>query len=171
MDTSGVLQSLKQSIGHAELLCQPLSFVYLQTCFPEDFYNEMLRQLPPRALYREFAHPDALRPDGSSTRRVIPLSEEIPNALAPGAAKFWANVVDVVESNALRDSLFRKLGTGLRDRLGFDCTATVGHRRPQVGFPRCWLICDEPGFRIGIHPDVITKLVTLQFYLPTEDTH
>lgn len=53
----------------------PFSHFYGEGFFPDDFYAAMLQNLPDVTFYTDLKHPDALRPDGTSSRAYLLLED------------------------------------------------------------------------------------------------
>lgn len=67
----------------------------------------------------------------------------------------------VFTSATLQNALAEKFRPALEAQFGAD-------RPAMVTTPL--LYRDYPGYRIGVHPDAATKIATLQFYLPADES-
>lgn len=137
------------SIKAAKVFEEPFESFFFRDVFSKSFYGKMIELLPADSLYREMYHPDAILPDGKSSRKVFELNEATLATLAGPARVVWEEVFQVVSSEPFRNTVFSKLGVD-RD-----------------GYPRCALVRDAEGFKIRSHPDHASKVVTVQFYLPS----
>ena len=95
----------------------------------------------PHDGWRELEHPDQLMDDGHYRRRQQPLVRCFP-------ALGW------LASDEFRNDLFRWLQAD-----AIEC------------WPQALLIDDAPGYWIRPHPDAVTKILTLQIYLPDDGEH
>lgn len=141
---------------------QPFAHQLLEGVLPADFYAELLASLPDPHQFEPLFHKDALRPDGSTTRSTFELEAD---ALAPLPARARACLAacrEAFTSAALRDALFARYADVLGERFGTSMpglAATVKLQR------------DEPGYRIGVHPDTSDKVMLLQLYLAPDGSH
>jgi hypothetical protein len=109
-------------------------------------------------------HKDALRPDGSTTRSTLTVEPRVLEALPARARESLELCRRVFGSAALRDALLGRYESVLRARFagGTEIPALEGTVKLQR---------DEPGYKIGIHPDTSDKVVLLQLYLAPDDSH
>jgi hypothetical protein len=81
-------------------------------------------------------------------------------------AAFWRTVVNAVTDGKLRRAVFTKLAPDLAERFGMG--------QEQVADMDCAyevvLFRDTEDYRIRPHPDGLNKIVTMQFYLPSDES-
>jgi hypothetical protein len=150
-------------IDEATLETQPFDHIYLRDLFPQSLYRELLRNFPERRFFHELDHEDARRADGSSTRLRFYLYPEQLWSLPAEQRRLWRPLSQLLMSKELQEAFKRKFRKALEARFdrGID----------QLDFyPVPILVCDLPGYRIGIHSDVMRKAITVQFYLPDDDS-
>ncbi|MDL2337112.1 MAG: hypothetical protein QFE16_04645 [Pseudomonadota bacterium] len=150
-------------IDRAPLEDRPCDHVCLRNLFPPDFYRQLLDSLPATEHFHELRHQDALRADGSSTRLRLYLYPEQLWFLPAAVRARWSPLSRLLSSRELQDAFKRKFRRALEARFG----------RPieQLNFFAVPIIVrDLPGYRIGIHSDVPKKAITVQFYLPEDDS-
>ena len=75
----------------------------------------------------------------------------------------WLPVAEALCSPALEDAFKRKFRAALEQRFG-----KLAEKIGMVPIPI--LLRDQPGYRIGIHSDVARKAITVQFYLPADES-
>ncbi|MCW5621600.1 MAG: hypothetical protein KIS79_10880 [Burkholderiales bacterium] len=151
--------SLLRAVAQSALRTHPCVHSYFEHLFPADFYLRLLANLPPRACFHELRHRDAMRADGSSTRlRMYLYPENLWRIPAPQRG-LWSAVADVLMSGEVQDAFKRKF----RDTLEARFRRSV---EDLSFYPVPILVRDQPGYRIGIHADVGSKAITVQFYLP-----
>jgi len=56
------------------LTLEPFPFIYIEGCFRDSLFQELIANLPEDDFYEPLLHKDALRPDGTSTRSQGPLA-------------------------------------------------------------------------------------------------
>jgi hypothetical protein len=156
---SGPSLDLARVVDRAPLRTEPFDHIQMENVFPAGLYGDLLAKLPARDKFHQLYHRDALRQDGTSTRLRLYLYPEILWRL-PGAERaLWGKISQALCSKALEDAFKRKFRAALEDR--FQMPAE------KVGlYPVPILVRDQPGYRIGIHSDALTKAITVQFYMP-----
>lgn len=144
----------------------PFHHLRLERVFPDDFYAAMLRTLPDERDYRGMSGRSkngSSRPDSKSTRTKIDLFPEYLRHLAPEKLRIWKMVGQVLRAPILADAFRARLAPSLRRRFGpnFDSVAM---------YPLPSLTRDIPGYRIYPHTDTLWKGITVQLYLPPDDS-
>jgi len=152
---------IERTIDKSVLQKAPFDHVYLQDVFSERQYLDILSNLPESNIYREFKHPDALRPDGSSTRLRVFLYPEMLGFLPPRSRQTWRAVSKALRSTRVQAAFKRKFRAALEARFGRKVETLSFHAN-------LILVRDLPGYRIAIHADTYTKAITVQFYLPRD---
>lgn len=141
----------------------PFHHIYMEDVLDPESYGTLLAAMPERRFYHELRHQDAMRTDGSSTRLRMYLYPELLRRLPAGQRQVWTPVARALCSPRLQDAFKRKFRVALEKRF----------RKPveRIGlYPVPILLRDQPGYRIGIHSDLETKAITVQFYLPRDNS-
>jgi hypothetical protein len=154
-------RDLVRVVDGATLRRAPFDHICLENVFAEGFYRGMLENLPATEQYHPLFQRDALRPDGSSTRLRLYLYPENLWRLPQAQRPIWREVARALRSSELENAFKRKFRAALEDR--FQQQA----ERIQL-YPVPILVRDLPGYQIGIHADVLSKAITVQFYLPSD---
>jgi len=141
---------------------RPFAHQVLEGVLPADFYAELLASIPDPGRFEPLYHKDALRPDGSTTRSTFTLEPEALAALPPRARVSLDACRVAFASDELREALFARFADVLGDRFGASVPAVAATVKLQR---------DEPGYRIGVHPDTSDKVMLLQLYLAPDDSH
>jgi hypothetical protein len=119
--------------------------------------------MPRTTSYRKSSRADDILPDGTVTRAKIDLFPEYVRVLPPEQRGLWNLVGAALCSREVSDAIVRKLGPALARRFGPDYQ--------KVGlYPLPTLTRDGPGYTINIHSDHMSKGVTVQFYLPRDNS-
>lgn len=148
--------SLLNSAAFAAIDKDPFLHARMTGCFPPWFYKMMLDHLPDETAYHDLDHRDAKREDDTSTRQQFTFRLTEISHLPIEQAGLWETVHRILTSPPVERAMRRifRIDPALKLK------------------PRLSLIRDLPGYRIGIHPDVPSKVITCQFYLAKEgDTH
>jgi hypothetical protein len=134
--------------------------------FPDDLYEVMLEAMPAENDYRAMsgrAKKGSSRSDGKPTRTKIDLFPEYIRHMPPNKRAVWDIVGCALRSRELGQVLIEKLRPGLEHRFGA--------RFAKVGmYPLPILTRDIPGYRVYQHTDTMWKGMTVQFYLPPDNS-
>lgn len=156
-------RQLVAAVERSEICHQPFDHIYIGDVVEAHTYEALLAALPDRRSYRELRHRDALRPDGTSTRLRMYLFPELLKRLPENQRRVWIPVARALRSRALETAFKHKFRVPLEQR--FDKPVE------KIGlFPIPILLRDQPGYRIGIHADKNTKAITVQFFLPRDES-
>jgi hypothetical protein len=153
-------------VGRVEstpLQTAPFDHIYLEDLFSPEFYRRLLDHLPETRRYRELRHREAMQPDGHSARRKFYLLPEHIMWLPAGQRAFWRELSRALRSRALQEAFKSKFRAALEARFGCSIDRLSFYPVPM-------LLRDLRGYRIGIHGDSQRKAITVQFYLPRDDS-
>ena len=156
---------LVNSIEMARASETPFYHLEFDRVFPDDIYAAMLREMPESTDYRALPGRGNVNimDDGSATRIKIDLFPEYIRSLPDSKRAVWDMVGRALCSDEVRSAFVRRLAPALERRFG------PGYR--DVGmFPIPMLTRDVPRYKITPHTDTKWKGITVQFYLPADDT-
>src|SRR5579885_2753640 len=164
-ETTRLTEFLVSSIDSARAIDKPFYHLEFDRVFPDDLYAAMLREMPQSQDYRALPGRDNVNmlEDGSATRVKIDLFPEYIRNMPPQRRELWDTVGRALCSDAVRDAFVRRLASGLERRFGPDYRE-VGH------FPIPILTRDVARYQITPHTDTHWKSITVQFYLPPDDS-
>lgn len=160
-----IIAQALEVVGGAPQATAPFPHLRLAGFFPADVYEAMCESMPRAAAYRPMSGRarEARREDGTPTRTKLHLLPECMGGLPPPHRELWSAVGTALRSRALRDAFVERLGAGLEQRFG--------PRYRSVGLYAIPILTrDIPGYRIGIHPDTRHKGITVQLYLPRDES-
>jgi hypothetical protein len=144
---------------------EPFYHLQLSNVFPGDLYAQMLEAMPVKDDYRVMSGrtKSTRTKNGGGTRTKIDLFPEYIRHLPAQKNKIWEVVGRALCSKQVRDAFIGRLEPGLQRRFGLNCC--------KVGmYPIPILTRDVPGYSIGIHPDTHWKGMTIQLYLPRDNS-
>ena len=154
---------LVAAVGRARLRKKPFDHIYMEDVLDPMTYRALLNAIPEPQFCHELRHADALRSDGSSTRLRMYLFPELLRKLPRAQRQMWTAISAALRSPELEQAFKSKFRGALEERFGKPVE--------KLGlFPIPILLRDQPGYRIGIHSDKFTKAITVQFYLPNDET-
>lgn len=154
---------LADRVAACPLRTAPFPHIYLEEAFAPDVYRRLLAALPDLRRYRELRHRDAMRPDGRSARRKLYLYPEHVMLLPAAQRGFWVELSRVLRSRALQDAFKARFQEALERRFKKGVEHLTFYAVPM-------LLRDFPGYKIGIHGDSRSKAITVQFYLPPDES-
>jgi len=161
--SASVEEQLVSAVERSELRHKPFDHIFMDGVLDPETYRELLAEMPDRRFYHDLRHRDALRKDGSSTRLRMYLYPEMLRGLPKEQKRVWMPVARALCSPALEQAFKRKFRAALEERFSKPAE--------KIGvYPIPILLRDQPGYKISIHSDVPTKAVTVQFYLPKDDS-
>jgi hypothetical protein len=148
------------------LLKEPFCHIFMDGVFPAAMYPAILHNLPSRKLYAPLNVRKWVRADGTSTRDQFYLTAENISRLPQESAALWRALVQAVSDGGLKRALFAKLAPDLADRF-----EVPEQRVPDIECDyEIMLVRDTEDYRIKPHPDGLNKIVTMQFYLPEDES-
>lgn len=159
--TKFVVNSIEQSRSGDK----PFFHLQFDRVFPDDTYVAMLRDMPEAQDYRALPgrHNENILKDGSATRMKIDLFPEYIRSMPAAKRDTWDVVGRALCSNEVKAAFLRRLAPGLERRFGASAHS-VGM------FPIPVLTRDVPRYKITPHTDTHWKGITVQFYLPPDNT-
>jgi len=165
MNIGRTIEHVVGSIDAAEERREPFHHLQLVRVFPADVYAGMLEAMPESGDYGEMSGRarDARATDGSAARTKVDLFPEGMLRLNKQKKVVWDAIGHVLRATPVRDAFVRKLAPGLERRFGSRFKAVGMYAVPI-------LTRDLPGYQIGIHSDTLWKGITVQIYLPRDDS-
>ena len=158
-----VEQQLVDAVERSRLRKKPFDHIYMERVLNSASYKALLAAMPDQGHYHDLKHHDAVRKDGSSTRLRMYLYPELLRRLPEEQRRVWLPVARALCSRELELAFKRKFRRALEERFGKPAE--------KIGvYPIPILLRDQPGYRIGIHSDVRKKAITVQFYLPADES-
>ncbi len=152
-----VLENAIDAIAGAESFERPYPLILFRDFFPADFYRRLLRCFPDVERFAGL--------NGDGTRREYALYDERSDPGSDEAREIWGIVRRVLCSPEIASALRAKLDQGFRIR-----AKRSGEGWPIPMHPRPVLYTDLDGYAIKPHPDTRRKVLTMQIYLPSDES-
>ena len=152
-----VLESATNSILNAEAFRKPYPLIRFRDFLPSDFYARLLQRFPDVDRFAGL--------NGDGTRREYALFDERSDPGSEESRALWGIVRRVLTSPEIASALREKLDEGFRMR-----SKRSGEGWPIPMHPRPVLYTDLNGYAIKPHPDTRRKVLTMQIYLPADDS-
>jgi hypothetical protein len=161
-----LIASIVHSIDAARAAAIPFYHLEFDRVFPEHVYTAMLAAMPLTSDYRRMSGRRKIdvRDDGTPTRVKIDLFPEYIRSLPPHKRPVWDLVGRALCSPEVQAAFVRRLAPELQRRFG-DGFADMAL------YPVPILTRDVPGYSILPHTDTHWKGITVQLYLPRDDSH
>jgi hypothetical protein len=159
------VEHMVSAINAARQMAEPFYHLEFSGFLPPELYSEMLDKMPVRDDYRLMSGrtKSTRTNNGDGTRIKLDLFPEFIRHLPRAKRDIWSHIGRAIRSPEVRDAFIEKLAPGLERRFG--------KTYPNVGmYPIPILTRDRPGYKIGIHPDTHWKGMTIQIYLPPDES-
>jgi hypothetical protein len=161
-----LIDFVADSVQKAHADDTPFLHLRFDRVFPDDFYMAMLQAMPVADDYRAMSGKSKVgssRPDRKPTRAKIDLFPEYVRHLTPEKRAVWDVAGRVLRSKELEGAFVQRLAPGLERRFGANFAKVRMYPVPI-------LTRDIPGYRIFKHTDSLWKGITVQFYLPPDNS-
>ena len=169
------------SVEAARASDEPFYHLEFDRVFPDDIYAAMLAAMPPARQYRPMSGPSERRallykiapmvqkwgralPNNLYSRVKLDLYPQTTRQLLPEQRAVWTVVSRALCSERVATALLSRLAPGLRRRFGADFAKVAMYPLPI-------LVRDVPGYSLGPHRDTRWKGITVQFYLPADESN
>jgi hypothetical protein len=154
-----VIERLRTS----QIVSDPYPHYYLKHVFPEAYYQALLRYLPDIVHYQNLFEVTTLKLDHFRFRDQRDLNDGWIDTLPNELCSFWNSFNEWFLGPVMAQAVLHTFGEPLRLRFGEE------ERWPEVSV-EAQLIRHKPGFFLGPHSDLHTKLVVVLFYLPPDES-
>lgn len=163
LDKHAIAEYIANSLKYGQRHTEPY-LMYQYSPFSSALYDELVRNIPAEdSEWVASSHPDAVLANGKRVRFLLPLTKARMNNVKPEARDFWLEFAEAFSSDELRDVYKEFLEPDLKKR--WDCPLSE-----IVALPKPCLMRDYPGYSIRPHPDSSTKVITTQYYLPSDES-
>jgi len=165
LDVTRTIEHAVGAIDAAAERREPFHHLQFAGIFPADVYAAMLASMPAAGDYGAMSGRASLArtAKGGSARTKIDLFAECMSHLPEEKTSIWTRVGAALRSHEVQEAFMRRLAPGLERRFGARYQAVRLYPIPT-------LMRDVPGYRIGIHSDTRWKGMTVQIYLPRDDS-
>ncbi len=156
-----------EAIADAEPRLDPYPHIYVENILPADFYAGLIERLPDTASYRPFVQSGRVTEDYDPRRLVIFNNDEDLGRLQPGQRDFWEAFFLCFQQDDFARALYGKFQT----ELAYLFEPAADGKAPTIRLHKeVMLIRDLEGYALGPHTDTQPKVVTVLFYLPSDES-
>ncbi len=159
--SSHVEQHTLYQVANAPLREHPFPHILVREVFEPAYYRRMLEHLLPVDLMKPIREVRELGQKYSNERFVVPLAPGETAGLRAPYGPFWNELAVWLLAMPFAQVLFRKFGQHVDRRFA--------GREPSL-FNEAMLVDDRTRYSLGPHTDARTKVITVLFYLPSDDT-
>ncbi len=149
-------------VANAPIQMFPYPHILVQDVFPEDFYGELRRHLPPRTAYKSLKAMGRVGRDYPDTRAVLPLTPHEVAALSEPYRSFWETTASWLLGVGcpFGSIVLQKFAPLLTQRFA-DPSAVEFHHEVLV-------VQDRTDYSLGPHTDSPSKVISMLLYLPAD---
>lgn len=163
--TSALTAGLVRSVKAAREVQKPFFHLEFDEVFPTETYRRMMEAMPVSTDYRALPGRNNanITEQGVSTRVKVDLFREYVRHFAAQKRDIWRQVGDALCSMEVQEAFVERLAPVMERRFG------PGYRKVGL-YPIPILTRDTGGYRIPEHTDTQWKGITVQFYLPPDQS-
>lgn len=163
--TGTLVDFIVESVKAARVVRKPFYHLEFDRVFPEETYRAMMGAMPVHSDYRSMhGRSRNETEDTPQTRVKIDLFPEYIRHLPPEKRLVWESVGTALCSEPVKNAFRQRLAPPLKKRFG--------SKYAKVGmFPIPILTRDIPGYLIPPHTDTHWKGITVQLYLPQDESN
>ncbi|MES2199155.1 MAG: hypothetical protein V4489_03185 [Chlamydiota bacterium] len=149
-------------LTNAQIHTSPYPYFYIDNIFPDDFYQELLANLPDTSSYQGLSQTGKVDQRTYLDRFVLPLEEDQLNQLSFSQFLFWSNFNIAIKSDEWCSALLKKFDCHIKERFG------IYYEKVKFS-STAELVRDRTNYSIGPHTDHPVRVLTLLFYFPSSN--
>lgn len=154
------------NIANTQIRTYPFPHIYVREIFPDGFFAELQRNLPDNEGYTVLVDSGRVG-KGYSRARLSLFPSDLDKAdLRPAQRDFWQSVFETLGDSEFVSCVFDRFRTQIEQRF----VGTDGVRRGLKVWHETFLMRDLDTYSLGPHTDNTSKLVSMLFYLPKDDS-
>jgi hypothetical protein len=161
--SSAVEQHVIYRIANAPLRDYPYPHLYLESVFPDEFYRSIRRYWPDAASLVSLADTGRVSPGSYPDRFILPFVPEELEKLPQDKRDFWRDFGSWFLGERFMRVLLQKFGLDVRRRFA----KAIGRHSFAVD---SLIVRDRVNYKLGPHTDTPSKLLSLLFYCPDDDS-
>lgn len=158
--TKGALTHFAERLSEAEVILDPYPHYCLENIFPNDYYHELLRNLPASDSYSNLYEVTTLKLDHFRHRDQRDMNEGWTDKLPAHQKDFWDEFDTWFLSGELAHAVLETFADQMNAKFA---------QWPEVSV-ESQLIRHRAGYFLGPHSDLFTKLVVLLIYLAPDES-
>ena len=159
---SSAEMQLIYKVANAPIQTFPYPHIIVHDVFPEDFYRDLRRCLPPASAYKSLKAMGRVSDVYSDARVVLPLTPDEVAALSEPYRSFWDQTARWLLGGPFGTIVLQKFHPLLMRRFEDPVTVQYGHE--------ALVVQDRTNYSLGPHTDTPSKVLSFLFYLPADDS-
>jgi hypothetical protein len=165
--SSSVMLHVMYRIANAPILTFPFPHIYVEDVFPPEFYAILRRNLPPNDGYVRLIDTGLVSKGYSQNRLTLFPKDDHIARLPESLREFWRDTL-----NGFLGEEFGRVNLGKFMPTITQRFAKPGNNRPMpiLSSSEVALVRDLASYALGPHSDSPSKLVSLLFYMPENDS-
>ena len=161
-----------EKISSTPLSNSPFDHKFVENIFPDDFYNQLLLNLPNKSNYVPIVSTGRVSKAYSPERYVFNLLEKKElDTIEENKKAFLQDFLKILLSNELFSSVTSQFSKTIDYRLA-NLSQIEKEKLGKSNYKfliKTSLVKDFTKYSLGAHTDVLTKFVTFLFYIPQND--
>lgn len=162
MSSFNVEEHVIYKIMNAPLWSYPYPHMLVENVFPEDYYQQILKHLPPMESYSRLDETGTVPTGAYKERFITDISAMKERKPPPAIMQFWEDMAQWMTQPRFMNVLFTKFSEHCQKRF-----SGKGDLRFTNDFR---LVRDFTNHKIGPHTDTPRKVFSLLYYLPKDAT-
>jgi hypothetical protein len=158
---SHVSKHFSQQWQNAEFINEPYPHIFIENVFPEDFYQQLTDHAPDNDNLYTLNSLGRVGKGYPTTRKIFSLDAKGMQVLEGEMKSFWTSMSKWIASEEFTGPILRKFNPLIKKRFEgkkYKLTAEALY------------VQDEPTYALGPHTDSESKVITLLFYLPRDES-
>ena len=162
-----------ERISSSLLINEPFEHKFIQNIFPDQYYKDLLTNLPLKSDYIPIIKTETVTPNYSPERFIFNLlDKDNVNKLNHKKKNFIYELINILLSKELFMGVTKAFSTTIDKRL----KKLTDYEKEKIGDSnfkfsiRTSLVKDLTKYNLGAHTDNVNKLISFLFYLPVDNT-
>ncbi len=160
--SSDVSLHVLYKIANATIWPYPFPHIFVRDVFPGEFYEEILRRLPPKDMFTTLKSLGRVGSEYPDTRFVLPFTPNHFTGIAEPFGSFWREVAGWMLGGDFGSKILPKFAQFLTLRFG-------DLNRTQF-YDEALLVQDYTTYSLGPHTDSPIKVLSFLYYLPSDES-
>jgi hypothetical protein len=153
---------LSYKVANTPINMFPYAHFFLSDVFPNEFYSELLKNLPDPQTMISLAETGRVTPGSYKERFILPLNPEGLKKLPEGQQKFWHDFMTWIHGGRFSQIMMQKFAPIVQERFK--------NRQNVQFYQEALLINDVTNYSLGPHADAPRKVISMLFYLPADES-
>lgn len=171
MDNNRIIEEIINNIESSELINDPFDHKFVSNVLPQDFYKEILLNLPTKTEYPNLFESGRVGKDYSKERYLLNLSDQsIIQNFSDEKQLFIKKLINIFTSSKIFQSVSKQFFRTLKKRFqNFSEKEKNLYGENNFKFKiGLSLVKDFTKYSMGVHTDARHKFLTFLFYLPKD---